>query len=223
MLSQCDVCAGMQMLCCCSTLILVSEMRGATGGAVGAVSGPIGSSNIWARSAGSGGGAASGAAGATDGAGSATGGVAGGTGGAGSATGGAAGGTAGAPSGGGADAAVFPGVGPDASEEEEERQENAEVVTLAEEVLTLAEEEPVRLASQWLRHRFANTVHGTPTAALGSPVSACPSRTPQPRAHGTSESGRWCPMGGVGAATVSSSDASSASSTRTGTACTCIC
>eukprot|EP00964_Phaeocystis_antarctica_P126374 scaffold90077_cov57-Phaeocystis_antarctica.AAC.3 len=60
------------------------------------------------RSAGSGGGATSGAAGAT--------------GGAGSATGDAAGGTAGAPNGGGGTGmAVFPGVGPDASEESEER------------------------------------------------------------------------------------------------------
>ena len=113
------------------------------------MSGPIGSSNICARSAGSGGGATSGA---------------------GSATGGAAGGTAGAPNGGGTGVAVLPNAGPDASEEEEERQEYAEVVTLAE-------EEPVRLASPWLRHRPANTAHGTPTAALGSPVSACPGLT----------------------------------------------
>eukprot|EP00964_Phaeocystis_antarctica_P075584 scaffold46655_cov60-Phaeocystis_antarctica.AAC.2 len=70
---------------------MLPQTRGAAAG--GAVSGPIGSSNIWARSAGSGGGA----------------------------TGGAAGGTAGAPNGGDAGVAVFPGAGPDTSEGEEER------------------------------------------------------------------------------------------------------
>eukprot|EP00964_Phaeocystis_antarctica_P046829 scaffold27070_cov63-Phaeocystis_antarctica.AAC.7 len=59
------------------------------------------------RSAGSGGGTTRGAAGTTDGAGSAT--------------GGAAGGIAGAPNGGGTGVSVFPGSGPDASEESEER------------------------------------------------------------------------------------------------------
>ena len=84
---------------------MLSQTRGAAAG--GAVPGPIGSSNIWARSAGSGGGATGGAAGATDGAGGET--------------GGAAGGTAGAPNGGGTGVAVFLGAGPDASEESEER------------------------------------------------------------------------------------------------------
>eukprot|EP00964_Phaeocystis_antarctica_P069507 scaffold42258_cov56-Phaeocystis_antarctica.AAC.1 len=69
---------------------MLPQTRGAAAG--GEVSGPIGSSNIWAKSAGSGGGAT-----------------------------GAAEGTAGAPNSGGAGVAVLPGAGPDTSEEAEER------------------------------------------------------------------------------------------------------
>eukprot|EP00964_Phaeocystis_antarctica_P055171 scaffold32455_cov57-Phaeocystis_antarctica.AAC.1 len=107
--------------------------------------------------------------------------------------GGATGGAGGA-TGGAAYVGAFPGAGPDTSEEEEEWQEYAEAVTLAE-------EESVRLASQCLRHRSASAAHGGATGALATPVPACPGLT----------------------ATVSSSDASSASSTRTETACSCIC
>ena len=66
MLPQCDVCVVLlQVLCCCSSLELASETRGAVaGGAVGAVPGPVGSSNIRRRSAGIGRGAAGGAGGA---------------------------------------------------------------------------------------------------------------------------------------------------------------
>ena len=79
MLPQCDVCVVLlQVLCCCSSLELASETRGAVaGGAVGAVPGPVGSSNIRRRSAGIGRGAAGGVGGATTGAGGAGGGAGG--------------------------------------------------------------------------------------------------------------------------------------------------
>jgi len=162
MVRRCDVCAGLRVLCCCSRLgfacsRLSEARRTVAGGAVGAVPGPIGSSNTWARQADSGGEAAGAGA---DGA----------TGDAGGETGGASGGTAGAPSA-GAGVAAFPGAGPDTPEEKEERCEYVEAVTLAE------EEEEVRLASQWHRHRSANAAHGTLPSALASPVPACPGLT----------------------------------------------
>ena len=116
MLPQCDVCVVLlQVLCCCSSLELTSETRGAVaGGAVGAVPGPVGSSNIRRRSAGIGRGAAGGAGGATTGAGGAGGGAGGATTGAGGAGGGAGGAL-------NAGVAVFSGVGLDTLEEQEER------------------------------------------------------------------------------------------------------
>eukprot|EP00964_Phaeocystis_antarctica_P050221 scaffold29127_cov78-Phaeocystis_antarctica.AAC.2 len=99
--------------CCCSSQ-LIDETVGATeraGGAAGATPRPIGSSNIWARSAGSGGGAEIGAVGA--------------------AVGGAA------RVGCGACVAVFPGSGSESSEEQEGWKEYAEEVALAEEEMAL--------------------------------------------------------------------------------------
>ena len=111
--------------CCCSSQML-DEMAGAAPG-------PMGSSNIWARSAGSGGGAASGAV---------------------RTVGGAAGGAADVPNGaarvgGGARVAAFPGSGPESSEEQEGWQEYVEEVALAEEEVGL-------LAFNCPPNRFAN-------------------------------------------------------------------
>ena len=80
------------------------------GGAAGAGHRPMGQSNIWARSAGSRGGAASCGVGAVGGA---------------------------ARMGGGACVAVFPGSGPESSEEQEGWHEYAEEVALAEEEMAL--------------------------------------------------------------------------------------
>ena len=71
-------------------------------------------------------------------------------------------------------------------------------------MVTLAEEEPVRLASPWLRHRPANTAHGTPTAALGSPVFACPGLTMS------------CSAATVSSSAISASATISVSCTRSG-------
>ena len=118
MLPQCDVCAVLlQVLCCCSSLKLASETRGAVaGGAVGAVPGPIGSSNIWRRSAGIGRGAVDGVGGATTGTGA--GGAGGGAGGETTGAGGAGDGVGGVLY---AGVAEFSGVGLDTLEEQEER------------------------------------------------------------------------------------------------------
>ena len=131
---------------------MIDETVGATnraGGAAGAAPRPMGLSSIWARSAGSGFGAASCAVGAV---------------------GGAARGAAGAPNGaarmgGGACVAVFPGSGPESSEEQEGCHEYAEEVALAEEEVPL-------LAFNCPPNRFANAVAqckppaGTATAAV---------------------------------------------------------
>ena len=117
-------CSSSAPASCCSSSQLFDEKVGAaeaTGGVAGATPRPMGSSNIWARSAGSGGGAASCAVGAV---------------------GGAVGGAAGAPNGaarvgGGAGVAVLPGSGPESSEEQEGWHEYAEEVALSEEELAV--------------------------------------------------------------------------------------
>ena len=107
----------------------------------------MGSSNIWARSVGSGGGAASCAVGAV---------------------GGAAGGAVGEPNGaarvgGGAGVAVLPGSGPESSEEQEGWQEYAEEVALAVEELALL---------AFPCHQSANPAHRTPAGVSAVPETA---------------------------------------------------
>ena len=140
--------------CCCSSQ-LFDETVGATegaGGAKGAAPRPMGSSNIWTRPAGSGGGAASCAVGAV---------------------GGAAGGAVGEPNGaarvgGGAGVAVLPGSGPESSEEQEGWQEYAEEVALSEEevVLLSCAPPPNRSANAAAQRKPAGFAPGTATAAV---------------------------------------------------------
>ena len=117
----------------------------AVSGAVGAALRPIGSSNIWARSGGSGGGAASGAVGAV--------------------VGGAANGAA--LVGGSACVVVFPGSGPESSEEQEGWQEYAEEVALSEEELVglLSCGFPPHRPANAAQRKPAGFAPGTATAA----------------------------------------------------------
>ena len=144
--------------CCCSSQLFDEKVGAAeaTGGVAGATPRPMGSSNIWARSAGSGGGAASCAVGAVDG---------------------AVGGAAGAPNGEArvgcgagvaVGVAVFPGSGRESSDEQEGWHEYAEEVALSEEEL-------VSLSCGFPPHRSANAAAqrkptgfatGTATAAV---------------------------------------------------------
>ena len=132
---------GVSLTSMSSSSQLLNETVGATevaSGAVGAALRPIGPSNIWARSEGSGSGATGGAVGAV---------VGGGANGAARVSGSAC-------------VAVFPGSGPESSSEEEERQEYAEEVALAEEQLALL---------AFPCHRPANPAHRTPA---GVPATA---------------------------------------------------
>ena len=128
---------------------LLDEMVGvaeAVSGAVGAALRPIGSSNIWARSGGSGGGATSCAVGAV--------------------VGGAANGTARV--GGSACVTVFPGSGPESSEEQEGWQEYAGEVALSEEELALLARAPPpnRSANAVAQRKPTGFATGTATAAV---------------------------------------------------------
>eukprot|EP00964_Phaeocystis_antarctica_P095284 scaffold61786_cov54-Phaeocystis_antarctica.AAC.4 len=113
----------------------------AVSGAVGVALRPIGSSNIWARSGGSGGGATSCAVGAV--------------------VGGAANGAARV--GGSVCVIVFPGSGPESSEEQEGWQEYAEEVALAEEKLALL---------AFPCHQSANPVRRTPAGVPAGSTTA---------------------------------------------------
>ena len=113
----------------------------AVSGAVGVALRPIGSLNIWARWGGSGSGAASGAVGAV--------------------VGGAANGAA--LVGGSACVVVFPGSGPESSEEQEGWQEYAEEVALEKEELALL---------AFPCHQSANPAHRTPAGVSAGPATA---------------------------------------------------
>eukprot|EP00964_Phaeocystis_antarctica_P039344 scaffold22499_cov42-Phaeocystis_antarctica.AAC.1 len=124
--------------CCCFSQLLDETVGAAeaAGGVAGAASRSMGSSNIWARSAGSGGGAAN-------------------------CTVAAVGGAAGGPNGvarvrGGAGVAAFPGSGPEPSEEHEGWQEYAEEVALADEELVGL------LSCGFPPHRSANAAQRKP-------------------------------------------------------------
>ena len=136
--------------CCCSSQLFDEKVGAAeaTGGVAGATPRPMGSSNIWARSAGSGGGAASCAVGAV---------------------GGAVGGANGAARvGGGAGVAVFPDSDSESSEEQEGWQEYAEEVTLSEEELVLLTFNcpPNRLANAAAQCKPGGIPAGTATAVV---------------------------------------------------------
>ena len=139
--------------CCCSSQLLDETVGAveAASGTAGVAPRPMGSSNIWARSAGSGGGAASCALGAVGGA-----------------VGGAAGANGAARVGGGAGVAVFPDSDSESSEEQEGWQEYAEEVTLSEEELVLLTFNcpPNRLANAAAQCKPGGIPAGTATAVV---------------------------------------------------------